>query len=90
MSRIIVKNIPTFISESDLQQHFASVGTVTDCKVIRNDQDGKSRRFAFLGFKDKKAAIEAKKKYNSTYMGVSKIAVDFAKLKENEPIQKKK
>ena len=33
-SRLIVKNIPTNISEIDLKKHFEKQGEVTDVKVI--------------------------------------------------------
>ena len=36
MSRVIVKNIPTHLSEKDLNKHFSAVGSVTDVKVMKN------------------------------------------------------
>jgi multiple RNA-binding domain-containing protein 1 len=56
---------------------------ITDCKIIRGD-DGRSRKFAFVGFKDKNSSELAKKKYNNTYLGASKIMVDIARLKGEE------
>lgn len=83
MSRIIVKNIPKFVTEADLQNHFAELGAITDTKIAR-DHQGESRKFAFVGFKDPNAALLAKKNYNKTYLGVSKVLVDVAKTRDDE------
>lgn len=81
MSRIIVKNIPKFVSQKQLKEHFKDLGEITDCKVLK-DQKGQSRKFAFVGFKDKNSAGLALKNYNKTYLGVSKIQIEKAKTKD--------
>ena len=51
MSRLIVKNLPKHLKETDLAHHFASKGgTVTDAKIMF--QNEKSRKFGFVGFKN--------------------------------------
>lgn len=34
-SRLIVKNLPKYVDEGRLKEHFGSHGEVTDCRVIR-------------------------------------------------------
>ena len=77
-SRLIVKNIPKHITEEKLAAHFSSEGgEVTDAKIIF--RNGKSRRFAYVGFKSEKAAIKARDHFNSSYIDTSKVDVDFAR-----------
>ncbi|KAH0792385.1 RNA recognition motif domain containing protein [Histomonas meleagridis] len=77
-TRLIVKGIPKYINNEGLRKKFESFGEITDCK-IRTDNRGKSRGFAFIGFKDPKNAEDAKNYMNQTYIDTSKITVEFAK-----------
>lgn len=54
MSRLIVKNIPTHISEGNLKKHFESVGPVTDVKIAFKGT--RNRKFCFVGYKTDEAA----------------------------------
>ena len=83
MSRIIVKNIPQFVTEKELQEHFKDLGPITDAKIVK-DQQGKSRKFGFVGFKDRNAAAIARKNYNKTFLGISKILIELAKTRDDE------
>lgn len=69
-SRLIVFNIPKYITEKKLADHFRQKGQVTDCKIMR--KENKSRKFAFIGFKDEKEAKNAKDYYNQTYIDTCK------------------
>ena len=77
-TRLIIKGLPTYIKSEDLRKRFDSFGEITDCKVVTN-KDGKSRGFAFIGFKDSKNAEEACKYFNQTYIDTSRITVEMAK-----------
>ena len=78
MSRLIVKNIPKQISESELKTHFEKHGgQITDSRIMFNEK--KNRRFAFIGFKSDSDALKAKEYFNNTYVYMSRITVDFAK-----------
>jgi RNA recognition motif-containing protein len=79
MSRIIIKNVPKVFTEKEIVEHFSKVDQITDCKLLKNE-DGNSRRLAFLGFKDKATAQMLKQKYDNTYLGASKIRVEIARL----------
>ena len=86
MSRVIVKNLPKFVTEKELKEHFKDLGVVTDAKIAK-DEKGQSRKFGFVGFKDPNAATLAKKNYNKTYLGVSKVLVELAKTRDDEQRQ---
>lgn len=69
-TRLIVKNIPTNVSEQNLKEHFSKFGDVTDVKIILGNK-GKSkshRRFCFIGYKSEKACLQAKNYFNNTYL----------------------
>ncbi|CAE6423309.1 unnamed protein product [Rhizoctonia solani] len=97
MSRLIVKNLPAYVDDSQLRKHFTQSSALkpgqpstvvplnlTDARLARRP-DGKSRRFAFLGYKTNEEAIAAKKYFDRTYIGGSRISVevvDSTKLQE--------
>lgn len=81
MSRIRVSNIPKFATEKELQEHFKELGEITDCRVVK-DQNGISRKFGFIGFKDPNSAALALKKFDKTFIGASKIRVEKAKTRD--------
>ena len=79
MSRLIIKNIPKHLSESDLAAHLASKGgVVTDAKIMY--KNNRSRLFGFVGFKNEEMAKEAQKYFNRTFLHTSKLDVEIAKM----------
>lgn len=80
MSRLIVKNISKALDTKELTKAFSKVGTVTDCKIAI--KDGKHRRFCFIGFKNPEEAVKAQAYFNNTFIGTSKVQVDFAKSRD--------
>ena len=78
MTRICVKNLPKRLDERELRNLFSFTGEVTDAKVIR-DKEGKSRQFAFVGFRSDSDAALACKKLNGTYVGTSRVQVEIAR-----------
>lgn len=79
MSRVIVKNIPAYLSDARLKEHFSSqASVVTDAKVIRR-HDGTSRQFGFVGFKTEAEAQEAIRYFNKTFIDTLRIAVGIAR-----------
>lgn len=77
-SRLCVKNLPKGADEKRLREVFSRKGEVTDAKVIRT-KDGKSRHFAFIGFRTNEDAVEALKYFNNTYIDTSKITCEVAR-----------
>ena len=76
-SRIIVKNLPTKLSDSAFQKHFAQKGKVTDAKIVRRP-DGTSRKFGFIGYTTENEATAAISFFHRTYLFTSRIIVERA------------
>lgn len=53
-------------------------------------KDGKSRRFAFIGFRTETQATEAQLHFNNTFVGMSKISVEMAKKFNDQSLQEQK
>ena len=74
---MVVKNLPTYITEKRLREHFSSRGgELTDVRLIHK-ADGTSRRVAFLGFKHERDAQTARDYFDKTYLDISKLRVDL-------------
>ncbi|KAF8315877.1 hypothetical protein DL93DRAFT_2096530 [Clavulina sp. PMI_390] len=74
-SRLIVKNLPHYISDQRIREHFSTQGgTITDVKLVHKS-DGTSRRFAFVGFKSDTEAAKAKSYFDRSYIDTSRISV---------------
>lgn len=74
-SRLIVFNIPKYMTEKALADHFRLKGTVTDCKIMRKEK--RSRKFAFVGFKDENDAKVAKEYFNDTYLDTGNYQINL-------------
>src|ERR1700735_4624877 len=83
MSRLIIKNIPSYITPSSLQDHFQSKkgpgGTLTDVKVALKP-DGTSGRFAFVGYKTEQEANAAREWFERSFIGSSRISVGVVEV----------
>lgn len=78
MSRIIVKNIGQNTTEKQLKELFSSKGEVTDVRIIKTSS-GKSRQFAFVGFRNEHQTAEAQAYFNHSFLHTSKLSVEIAK-----------
>ena len=80
MSRLIVKNLPSYITPALLKDHFSQSkgpgGTITDAKVALK-QDGTARRFGFIGFKTDDEALKAKEWYDKTFIDSTRVRVEI-------------
>jgi multiple RNA-binding domain-containing protein 1 len=78
MSRLIVKNLPAYVTPERLRTHFTQKGcpsgTITDVKVA-SKQDGTSRRFGFVGYKTGEEAQAAKQWFDRTFLDTTRITV---------------
>ncbi|CAG5094664.1 Oidioi.mRNA.OKI2018_I69.XSR.g13756.t1.cds [Oikopleura dioica] len=78
-SRICVKNLTKNCDEKFLREFFSrSGGKITDCRLLKNE-DGVSRRIAFIGFARPEDAQRALNELNGAKVGVNKIKVELAK-----------
>lgn len=84
MSRLIVKNLPSYVTPVRLREHFEQKGgpggTLTDIKVALKN-DGTSRRFGFVGYKSEKEALAAKDYFNRTFVDSTRISVDVIEVR---------
>ena len=87
-TRIIVKNLPKNITEEEIKKHFSQKGIITDIKIMHKE-NGQSRNFCFIGFKNENSAKEAIKYFNQTYLKTMKITVEIAKLQGDPSLKKK-
>ncbi|PVG01471.1 putative RNA-binding protein [Serendipita vermifera] len=88
-SRIIVKNLPTYITEPRLREHFlakSQPGDITDVKIVHK-KDGTTRRIAFIGYKTDEQAHSAKEYFDKTYFDISKLKVDIVTGIKDAPIR---
>ncbi|KDQ50583.1 hypothetical protein JAAARDRAFT_199829 [Jaapia argillacea MUCL 33604] len=78
MSRLIIKNLPSYTTPTSLRAHFsqssAPTGIITDVKVAYKP-DGTSRRFGFVGYRSEEEAAKAREWFEGTFVGGCKIIV---------------
>ncbi|XP_020879018.1 probable RNA-binding protein 19 isoform X3 [Arabidopsis lyrata subsp. lyrata] len=74
MSRIIVKNVPKYVTEDQLRGIFSRKGEITDVKLKRLS-DGTSRQFAYIGFRNEQEAQDAITYFNKSFIDTLRISV---------------
>ncbi|PBK60975.1 RNA-binding domain-containing protein [Armillaria solidipes] len=88
MSRLIIKNLPPYITPERLRKHFEQKGcpqgTLTDLKVAHK-QDGTSRRFGFVGYKTDQEASAAKEWFDKTFIDSARIFVNVIEGAKDAP-----
>lgn len=85
MSRLIVKNLPVYLTQDRFRKHFEGSdgpgGVLTDAKLVLN-ANGTSRCFGFIGYKTPAEAERARKWFNRTFVDSSRITVDVVDVSE--------
>lgn len=89
MSRLIVKNLPAYLSDVRLREHFSQKGVVTDVKLMTRP-DGTSRRFGFVGYRSEEEAKDALQYFNRTFIDTSRVQVDLARKIGDEGLKEEK
>lgn len=88
MSRLIVKNLPSYVTPAKLREHFEQKkgpgGTLTDVKVS-SKPDGTSRRFGFVGYKSDQEALTAQKWFDQTFIDSTRISVNVTEGAKDAP-----
>ena len=84
MSRLIIKNLPSYVTPAKLREHFEQKkgpgGTLTDVKVS-SKPDGTSRRFGFVGYKSDHEALAAQRWFDRTFIDSTRISVDVTQVR---------
>lgn len=87
-TRVCVKNLPPAATERDVKEYFQETASIqleiSDCRVLRNAK-GKSRKVAFLGFRKEDQAAYVVEQFHRTFMGMSRLSVEPALAKKEEP-----
>ncbi|KAK7385142.1 hypothetical protein VNO78_30854 [Psophocarpus tetragonolobus] len=83
LSRICVKNLPKHVAEDELREFFSEKGVITDVKLMRT-KDGKSRQFAFIGYRSENEAQEAIRYFDKSFLRTSKIICEVARKHGDE------
>jgi len=76
-SRLCVKNIPKYCTEARLRAHFAGIGEMTDCRVLRT-RNGQPRQMAFVGFRTPEMAEAARRRGDRSFLDTSRLSVEPA------------
>ncbi|KAK2460406.1 hypothetical protein APHAL10511_007571 [Amanita phalloides] len=88
MSRLLIKNLPSYVTHARLKEHFEQKkgpgGTLTDVKVAHK-RDGTSRRFGFIGYKTEQEAKAAKEWFDHTFLDSSRISVTIVEGVKGAP-----
>ena len=84
MSRLIVKNLPAYLTQDRLRAHFQAKdgpgGTITDVKLM-SQPNGTSRRFGFVGYKTEAEAQKAQKWFDKSFVHSSRISVTVVEVR---------
>jgi multiple RNA-binding domain-containing protein 1 len=88
MSRLIIKNLPSYVTSDRLREHFQQKagpgGSLTDFKVALKP-DGTSRRFGFVGYKTEKEALKARDWFDRTFIDSTRISVSVIEGAKDAP-----
>ena len=80
--KLYVGNLPYDVGEADLQQLFASAGTVETVNVMRDMATGRARGFAFVEMASDEDAQKAINRFNGQKLGERTLTVNLARPKE--------
>ena len=83
--RIYVGGLPYSATEEDLENLFASAGTVKEVSVITDRYTGQAKGFGFVEMENDAEAEAAIASLNGTQMGGRTLTVNEAKPREDRP-----
>jgi RNA recognition motif-containing protein len=81
-TKLYVGNLSYSVTEDELRELFAQVGTVTSVAVIKDRDTGQSKGFAFVEFAAQADAQKAISRFNGQKLGERTLAVNVARPKE--------
>lgn len=93
-TRVCVKNLPPNTTERDLKEFLFNSSSsknqmrleITDCRILKNEK-GKSRKVAFVGFRQIDQANFVVETFDKAFLGMSRLSVEpaLAKKAKEEP-----
>ena len=75
-SYIFISGFPKEVTEGDLVIVFSQYGEITDCRIVRDKETGKSKGFGFICYEDQRSTILAVDNLNGIKIGGKLILVD--------------
>ena len=81
--KLYVGNLSFETSSSDLQQLFATSGTVESATVVEDRETGRSRGFGFVEMSSKEEGAAAMQEFNGKEVNGRSLKVNEAKPREN-------
>ena len=82
-NKLYVGNLAFQTTSQELQELFASAGTVESASVVEDRETGRSRGFAFVEMSTKEEATAAIEQFNGKEVGGRALKVNEAKPREN-------
>ena len=83
--KIYVGNLAFSVTDDELQQAFASFGTIISARVVMDKMSGRSKGFGFVEIEDDAGADTAVDKMNGQTIAGRAIRVSEAKPQEDRP-----
>ena len=83
--RLYVGNLPFNVTETELREHFSSIGTVSYLAIPTDRETGRQRGFAFVEFKDRAQADEAIRRLNNQLFKGRPLSVSEARARNESP-----
>jgi multiple RNA-binding domain-containing protein 1 len=89
-TRVCIKNLPPKTTEHDLKEFLLEGNKnnknniplqITDCKILKNEK-GKSRKVAFVGFRNPEQATHVIQTFHRTFLNMTRITVEAAMAKK--------
>lgn len=81
-NKLFVGKLPYSLTDSQLQEHFATLGNVLSAKVITDRYTGQGKGFGFVEMGTVEEAKLAMDKLNNSDLGGRQIVVSEAKARE--------
>lgn len=78
-NKVYVGNLSYDVGSTDLEEHFAKYGEITEAKLITDRDTGRSKGFAFITFADDSAAQAAVDGSNDVELDGRKMRVNLAR-----------
>ncbi|HKP45944.1 MAG TPA: RNA-binding protein [Pyrinomonadaceae bacterium] len=85
-TKLYVGNLAFQTTSQELQELFASAGTVESASVVEDRDTGRSRGFAFIEMSTKEEAATAIDQFNGKEVGGRPLKVNEAKPRENRSV----
>lgn len=77
--KLYVGNLPPTVNDKELEELFSSFGEIVSAKVIIDRDTGRSKRFGFVQFATKEAALSAIESMDKKVVGKEPITVNEAR-----------